>query len=193
MDEHTDVMSTLSRPSLWSIARTTALWVAGAVAGVSIITLALAGVLGYRLTPVLTGSMRPTYGPGDAVVTRPVPVGAVHPGMIVVVTPPGQSAPYAHRVVAVRHAGGEPVISTKGDANPVADAWQTDLAGPRVAEVVGVVPRAGWVLVAVHRAGAVAGLLVLIGTCSTGLGLRLLARTFRTAGPSGHAASPLPH
>ena len=120
-------------------------------------------------TAVLTGSMRPTFGPGDAVITRPIAAGDVRPGMVILATPRGEPAAYAHRVTAVQHNGGAIVVRTRGDANPAADDWQ-DLFAPTstVPQVVGSVPKLGYLIEAAHGRTAqrnvgpvaVAGLLV---------------------------------
>ncbi|HEX2902966.1 MAG TPA: signal peptidase I [Jatrophihabitans sp.] len=74
---------------------------------------------GYRLYVVHTGSMVPTYNPGDVVLDRPAsrPV----PGEVITFrTGPGSAEVVTHRVVSVSQAG---MIHTKGDANATADAW----------------------------------------------------------------------
>src|SRR5947199_7248243 len=58
-------------------------------------------VFHVRVSPVLTGSMRPTYAPGDVIVTRQVNVLSLRPGDIAVFVPPGESAAFAHRVTSV--------------------------------------------------------------------------------------------
>src|SRR5664280_1929308 len=98
--------------------------VASAVVTVSVFTLHL----GVR--PVLTGSMRPDYGPGAVLLTRQVPLAAVHPGMIVLFVPPGDHAEYAHRITSVTGPASAPIITTKGDANEVADPWHARLTTP---------------------------------------------------------------
>lgn len=108
---------------------------------------------GLHLTAssVLTGSMRPSFAPGDAVITRPIPVRSVRPGMVILATPEGQTTPFAHRVVAVERAGGHVLVQTRGDANPAPDSWR-DVYAPTstVSEVVGTVPKLGFLLEAVH-------------------------------------------
>jgi len=100
---------------------------------------------------VLTGSMRPSFAPGDAVITRPVPITSVHPGMIILATPNGGTTPYAHRIIAVRHEAGQVLVQTQGDANPGPDAWE-DVYAPtsHVAQVVASVPKLGYLLEAIH-------------------------------------------
>ena len=115
--------------------------------------------LGVR--PVLTGSMRPDYGPGALLVTRQVPVSAVVPGMIVLFVPPGEHVEYAHRVTSVRDSPDGPVITTKGDANAAADPWHARITAGTINEVVASAPGIGRVLIAVRGTGQI--LLALVG------------------------------
>lgn len=124
---------------------------------------------------VLTGSMRPAFAPGDAVITRPIPITAVRPGMVILATPEGGSTPYAHRVIAVKHENGQVFVRTQGDANPSPDAW-LDVYAPtsQVAAVIGSVPKLGYLLEAVRghttQRGvvpvAVAGLVLTFVACA---------------------------
>jgi signal peptidase len=79
---------------------------------------------GYRVVAVTSGSMRPAYGVGDALVVRTGSRSA-HPGDVVVFAAgPGSAAGsglVAHRVVAVRSVGGQPWYVTRGDANADTD------------------------------------------------------------------------
>jgi signal peptidase I len=102
------------------------------------------------LAAVRTGSMRPVYAPGDAVVTHAVPVKDLAPGMIVLATPAGQSTPFAHRIVSVTRHPGRTIVATKGDANPQRDAWTDTFTGESAQRVVAVVPKAGYVVAALQ-------------------------------------------
>jgi signal peptidase I len=109
--------------------------------------------LGIR--PVLTGSMRPDYGPGALLLTREVPTSSLRPGMIVLLVPPGEHAAYAHRITSVSGTPNAPVITTKGDANKVADPWHARITASRVSEVVGSVPGVGRPLVLLRGPGQI--------------------------------------
>jgi signal peptidase I len=113
--------------------------------------------------PVLSGSMRPTYGPGWAIITKPIPVSEVRPGDIVLFKPPGEAAQYAHRVVTVSGSPAHPVITTKGDANPAPDLWHARLNGSSVPEVIDEVPEVGWVMVDIRDDWSHAVLVALLG------------------------------
>jgi signal peptidase len=85
-----------------------------------------AGALcGYRVVAVTSGSMRPGYAVGDALVVR---TGAQPPGPGTVIVFQGAGELVAHRVVTVRTVSGERWYATKGDANadPDPDAVPAD-------------------------------------------------------------------
>ena len=52
-------------------------------------------------SPVLTGSMRPAFAPGDLLITAPQAVAGLQTGQVAVFTPPGETVPYAHRITAL--------------------------------------------------------------------------------------------
>jgi signal peptidase I len=119
-------------------------------AAIAVLVLAVGAgklVLHLGLSPVLTASMRPSFAPGDAVLTRPVPVSRLRPGMVVVFVPPGHSSAYAHRIVAISGTPVRPVLTTKGDANPAVDHWRATLSSPTVRQVVASLPKAGYLMV----------------------------------------------
>ena len=137
------------------------------VVGASLVLLASAAVtigvftLHLGIRPVLTGSMRPDYGPGAVLFTRQVPLQSVHPGMIVLFVPPGEHAEYAHRITSVTGPATAPVVTTKGDANKAADPWHARLTAPEVTEVIGSLPGIGRLMVAMRGTGQI--VLALLG------------------------------
>jgi len=134
-------------------------------------------VFHVRVSPVLTGSMRPSYSPGDVIVTRRVDVHSLRVGDIAVFVPPGESAAYAHRITSVTTKNGHVVVTTRGDANPAADPWHAMLDGQTVPKVVGVVPYIGrpitWVGAPWLHAAAIAAL----GLLLTGIGTAAIVRS----------------
>ncbi len=75
---------------------------------------------GVRMYVVHTGSMTPTYRPGDIVIDRPV-AAPPRPGEVLTFRHSDRTTDVVtHRVVA-RQPDGE--LTTKGDANPSDDAW----------------------------------------------------------------------
>jgi len=105
--------------------------------------------------------MRPDYGPGAILLTRRVVTSSLKPGMIVLFVPPGEHAQYAHRITTVSGPASDPIITTKGDANKTADPWHAELSTRYVNEVIGSIPAAGRIFVAIHGVGQI--LLALIG------------------------------
>jgi len=162
------------------LARRLARATGGLLTAVLLVGLALTAVghlvFHVGVSPVLTGSMVPTYRPGDAILTRLVPVSSLHPGEIAVFVPPGESAPFAHRLVTVTGDRNAPVVTTRGDANKAADPWHAKLLGPDVRVVVGVIPDLGRALVAVRTPRARALLLALLGLLITAIGTAALLR-----------------
>ena len=147
-----------------------------ATVAVSVFTLHL----GIR--PVLTGSMRPDYGPGAVLLTRQIPTSSLRPGMIVLFVPPGEHAEYAHRITSVSGTADAPVITTKGDANKAADPWHARITASRVNEVVGSVPGIGRLLVLLRGPGQII-LALAGGLLAAWAGARwLLAPTSRSPG-----------
>src|SRR5438067_5027086 len=96
--------------------------------------LALAGLgLGprtgrYRTMTVLSGSMRPGMPEGSVVVLVPEPARRVRRGQVIAYNVPvDDHHVVAHRIVEVITPGPQPVIRTKGDANPTPDPWTATL------------------------------------------------------------------
>ena len=98
----------------------------------------------YRPVTVLSGSMRPTFAPGDMVVVTPEPLGDVRVGQIISYRiPVGDHHVQSHRVVRVIHDGGRVLVRTKGDANDSVDPWTAELHGTTAWRVRAVVPKLG--------------------------------------------------
>ena len=114
-----------------------------------VLTIALLGIGFGRLvlhlgtSTVLSESMAPTYHRGDVVITRLVDAASLRIGDVPALVPPGLSNAYVHRIVRMHDVNGVPVLTTKGDANPVADAWSERLTTVRVPVVFAVVPGVG--------------------------------------------------
>lgn len=115
------------------------------VAGVAVLAGGLTiRLLDLRLQTVLSGSMRPTVGPGDVVVTQPVPVGDLHVGDVIAFYPPDRTVPVLHRITSVSVEGGVVSVTTRGDANTVDDPWVASINGATGYRMVGYVPLIGW-------------------------------------------------
>ena len=129
--------------------------------------------LGVRA--VLTGSMRPDYGPGAVLLTERVAVDALKPGMVILFVPPGEHSQYAHRITTVTGPRNAPTVTTKGDANKTVDPWHAKLVAPYVNRVVGSLPDFGWAIVAIRGSGQIA-LAVLGGVAAAWAGSRWILR-----------------
>jgi signal peptidase len=101
----------------------------------------------YRPVTVLSGSMRPTYSPGDMIVDVPEPVSAVRVGQIISYqVPTGIHQVESHRVVKILSGGTHPVVQTQGDANNWPDPWTAKLEGSTAWREVAVLPYLGSVV-----------------------------------------------
>ncbi|MBO0985224.1 signal peptidase I [Rathayibacter sp. SD072] len=135
----------------------------GALAGVLVALLALAGVAAFalsalgviRLVPVLSNSMAPGMPVGSLAVTMPAAQSEIRAGDVVVFTDPtASSRRVIHRVTSVYseeeaaqlrdHDAGELALTTKGDNNAAADPWILTIADDRVWREEAVVPLLGW-------------------------------------------------
>jgi signal peptidase len=105
---------------------------------------------------VLSNSMQPTASAGDVAITQDVSIDALRVGDVIAFTPPNQTRPVLHRIASLRDG----VITTRGDANPVADPWRISLAGSTGYRLVAVVPLVGWLTQLQRPALLLAGLLV---------------------------------
>jgi signal peptidase I len=127
------------------------LWLQRALLGGALVLLLTLGVLPhlglYRPVTVLSGSMRPTFAPGDMVMVVPEPVSAVRVGQVISYqVPVGIHQVETHRVVRILQGGAHPVVQTKGDANNYPDPWTARLEGATAWRLVAVVPHLGYLV-----------------------------------------------
>lgn len=107
----------------------------------------------WRLLPILSGSMRPDLPVGALAIATPEFVSDVHAGQVIIFRlPVGDHRTVAHRVTRVIKRGSEPIVQTKGDANPVADPFQAQLQGSQVWLVRWNVPLVGYAVLWAQRA-----------------------------------------
>jgi signal peptidase len=109
---------------------------------------------GYRIYVVHTGSMMPTYNPGDVVLDRPAS-NPPKPGQVITFRHSLSTTDVVtHRVTDVTAAG---LIHTKGDANRSADLWdiRPDMVRGTVARAI---PRLGFVLVFLKQPAGIGAL-----------------------------------
>ena len=119
-------------------------------------------VADLHLNTVLSNSMQPTFSAGDMVVTRTVPTSSLQVGDVITFIPPGSNQALIHRIASLQDG----VITTRGDANSVADPWHLTLTSTTTNRLVAVVPFLGWLTElqrpALLLAGALVGLLILL-------------------------------
>ena len=130
-------IDTIARAALWTL-----LGLAVAI----FLALAIVPHLGlYRPVTVLSGSMRPTFSPGDLIIVRPERMRDVRVGQVISYHVPGGLRQLeTHRVIRVLHAGDTPVVQTQGDANNWRDPWTAKLHGPIAWRYSFTVPYAGY-------------------------------------------------
>jgi signal peptidase len=119
-----------------------------ALALIFFLTLGVLPRLGlYRPVTVLSGSMRPTFSPGDIVIVTPEPVSAVRVGQVISYqVPTGIHQVETHRIVKILQGGAHPVIQTQGDANNWPDPWTAKLEGNTAWRMRAVIPHLGYVV-----------------------------------------------
>jgi signal peptidase I len=135
--------------SLGSRATTIATWTALAVAVLVFVAMVIGPMTGrYRLSVILSDSMKPHWETGDVVISLPERPADVRVGQVITFNPPIDGRPsITHRVVRLVSGGPAPVVVTKGDGNAASDEWGAIkiTSGP-VMRVRGVVPNLGWAL-----------------------------------------------
>jgi signal peptidase len=145
-------------PGLRSLIRVAVLGLVAAL----FIGIALLPRLGlYRPLTVLSGSMRPTFDPGDLVIVRPEPVSSVRVGQVISYSVPvGEHQVETHRVIRVLRGGAHPIVQTQGDANNWRDPWTAQLQGPTAWRLTTVIPYGGYAINALR--GRTAHLLTVV-------------------------------
>lgn len=104
-------------------------------------------LFGYETMTVLSGSMHPTFNPGDVILVTKQSASSIRAGQIISFhTPTGDHHVVTHRIAKVVSGGKHPVIETKGDGNTAADPWKARLDGTSVWRYRLRVPYAGFPL-----------------------------------------------
>jgi signal peptidase I len=112
---------------------------------------------GFSVYVVHTGSMVPTYHPGDAIIDRSQQGGYRVGQVISFGSDAGPDAVITHRVHDVQAAG----IHTQGDANTTPDTWTVAPASVKGVAVLDI-PLAGYAIVYLQQPTGVVSLLCLI-------------------------------
>ena len=135
---------------------------------------------GYRVYAVRTGSMTPTYLPGDAVIDGPVR-GPLRVGDVITFRPSaGATTVTTHRI----HHESASTVQTKGDANRTPDAVPVAKSNV-VGRVIRGIPKGGYVLYFFTQRAGIAALMAALFALSMLWGLffpaaRVSAHSTRT-------------
>jgi signal peptidase len=109
-------------------------------------------MFGWQRYAIVSGSMTGTYDQGSLVLDEVVPVSDLKVGDVITYRPPAGDHLITHRISWIgRDQQGRRLFRTKGDANPVADAWTFRLDEPTQARVRFGVPYVGHALSALGR------------------------------------------
>jgi signal peptidase len=113
------------------------------------------GLLPYRASYVLTGSMSPKMPVGSLVIAHQVPASEIHVGDVITFAHPAKpGVDETHRVVAIEDAeGGGKAFVTQGDANGSPDPWRIAIKG-KVWQRVFSTPKLGYVFGMLHAPSA---------------------------------------
>jgi signal peptidase len=101
----------------------------------------------WQVTPVLSGSMRPGFSVGGAVISQRVAVDSLHVRDVIIFNDPLKpSEQIVHRIVRIsKNSSGQLLFNTQGDANNVRDPWTLAIKGDYVYKVRWSVPLLGYV------------------------------------------------
>ena len=101
----------------------------------------------WQVTPVLSGSMRPGFAVGGAVISQRVPVDSLHVRDVIIFSDPNKaSEQIVHRIVRItKNSSGQLQFNTQGDANNVRDPWTITIRGNTIYRVRWSVPILGYV------------------------------------------------
>lgn len=117
----------------------------------SIVLAIVVGVQHLGFSPVLSPSMRPSFAPGDLVVTKPIAAADLQVGDVAVLPIPGESGQrYVHRIIKITYQNGAPVVRTKGDANAAPESYNLRITSKTVPLVVDTVPHMGRFALLLH-------------------------------------------
>gem|GEM_PF-2986373 len=108
----------------------------------------LHSIFGVALSPVLSGSMRPVFNPGDVLITQEVSAAKLHVGDIVVLRNGVDYSLFSHRIISIQRTGSKLLIATRGDANPTVDFGKVEISAFQpVPKGIGHIPWLGRVIV----------------------------------------------
>lgn len=120
-----------------------------AVAGcLVLVTWASIGAFGVKPVVMVGRSMEPSINMGDIVLVAKASPSDLKPGDVIQYYHES-IGPITHRIIEVRHEGGELFFVTKGDANEDVDPWLVH-SSQLMGKVVFVIPKLGWIAIAIR-------------------------------------------
>jgi signal peptidase len=144
-------------------------------------------LLGYQRYVITSGSMTGTYDRGSLVFDKVVPTSSLRAGDVITFRPPGHSGLVTHRIHTLTSVGGRRVLTTKGDANRVPDAWGSlTLANAHQARVAFHLPYLGYGLAVLSEKKV---RMLVIGLPALLIALSALAGLWRDSAPEGRPQS----
>ena len=146
------------------------------------LTVLVPALLGYQRYVITSGSMTGTYDRGSLVFDKVVPTSSLHAGDVITFRPPGHAGLVTHRIQTLTSVDRKRVLTTKGDANRVADAWgPLTLGAAQQARVAFHVPYVGFLIAELgqrqHR-------MIVIGLPALLIALSALAGLWRDSTPT---------
>lgn len=108
------------------------------------------GLLGFQPSVITSGSMMPALDVGDIVIIVQASPEKIKVGDVIQYWRQGDPAPIVHRVIQIDQAGGTIYIVTKGDANNAPDDPIT--VTQTIGKVALVIPKLGWISIALKTA-----------------------------------------
>lgn len=148
-----------------------------------VVLLVLAGTTGmlaglWRFTVIDTGSMRPTFKPGDIAILTSERATEMRKGQIVAFHPPGEPRlTVMHRVVSLIHSKDGVAFRTKGDANNAEDQWRPRIIGGTVWREDFKLPKLGYLAVWSQQRQVRLGILILVIGLIVSMGMGWIWRT----------------
>lgn len=117
-----------------------------ALVSAALLVIALVGALLAHIKPmvVYSGSMEPTFGPGDIILAKSTPAADVREGEIISFSDPSRGGEtVTHRLISKQLDGSDWAMVTRGDANTGEERWRVERDGV-VGREIGVIPKLGY-------------------------------------------------
>ena len=149
--------------------------------------LVVPSLMGWERYVIVSGSMTGTYDRGSLVFDKVVPTSSLRAGDVITFRPPGHAGLVTHRIHTLTSVDGKRVMTTKGDANRVPDAWGSmTLGAERQARVAFHLPYLGYGLAVLSEKRV---RMLVIGLPALLIAIAALAGLWRDSAPEGRPQS----